>query len=208
MRILLMLICLGFAIFTMGMTFAPTQAEISYNQLKIGDSYDTMVEYFGKPRYSEPDYQWGQKITYYVYKHGNKIGINDDTGKVVDINIVDDSYERHESLKMGTTQYKVESTFGNADRQFIEGKICYAYKNADDIRIILQIESTDRYLEAVRITSLPIELPEDHTAYLPDDATDENENPMIADKQIDTSSITPDKPADKFKINYNYSLTK
>ena len=45
------------------------------------------------------------------------------------------------------------------------------------------------------------------TEYLPDDATDETENPLMADKQIDTSAVsTPAK--DKFQINYNYSFTK
>ncbi len=208
MKILTVLLCLCFAFLSMGMTFSPTQTKISYNNLSIGDNYDDMIKNFGQPRYTESDYMWGQKITYYIYKNNNKIGIDENNNKVVDICIIDDSYERHENLKMGTTPYKIEDIFGKADRQSIEGKICYAYKNDENIRVILQIEPSDRYLEALRITSLPIELPNDNTAYLPDEAGDESENPMIADKQIDTSAITPDKTQNKFKINYNYSITK
>ena len=99
--------------------------------------------------------------------------------------------------------------FGKAERQFINGEVCYAYKNDSNERLLLQVEPTDRYLESFRITSLPIELPEDTTQYLPDDATSEAENPLFGDKQIDTSAVTGDKiERGGFKINYRYSVTK
>lgn len=207
-RLLLLLSCFVFAVFSLGMTFAPTSQEISYNGLKLGDDYDKMVERFGTPRYDQPDYAWGNKLTYYVYKNENKIGINSETGKVVDIIIVDDTYNDGDDLKDGTTSFKIEKLFGKTERQFINGEVCYAYKNGDE-RIILQVEATDRYLESFRITSLPIELPEDTTQYLPDDATSEEENLLFGDKEIDTSAVTGDKvQSGGFKINYRYSVTK
>ena len=36
-RLFILLSCLIFAIFSLGMTFAPTSQEISYNGLKLGD---------------------------------------------------------------------------------------------------------------------------------------------------------------------------
>lgn len=207
-RLLILLSCFIFAVFSLGMTFSPTSQEFSYNGLKLGDSYDRMIERFGTPRYDQPDYAWGNKLTYYVYKNENKIGINSETGKVVDIIIVDDTYNDGDDLKDGTTSFKIEKLFGKTERQFINGEVCYAYKNGDE-RIILQVEATDRYLESFRITSLPIELPEDTTQYLPDDATSEEENPLFGDKEIDTSAVTGDKvQSGGFKINYRYSVTK
>lgn len=207
-RLLILLSCFIFAVFSLGMTFSPTSQEFSYNGLKLGDSYDRMIERFGTPRYDQPDYAWGNKLTYYVYKNENKIGINSETGKVVDIIIVDDTYNDGDDLKDGTTSFKIEKLFGKTERQFINGEVCYAYKNGDE-RIILQVEATDRYLESFRITSLPIELPEDTTQYLPDDATSEEENPLFGDKAIDTSAVTGDKvQSGGFKINYRYSVTK
>lgn len=207
-RLLILLSCFIFAVFSLGMTFSPTSQEFSYNGLKLGDSYDRMIERFSTPRYDQPDYAWGNKLTYYVYKNENKIGINSETGKVVDIIIVDDTYNDGDDLKDGTTSFKIEKLFGKTERQFINGEVCYAYKNGDE-RIILQVEATDRYLESFRITSLPIELPEDTTQYLPDDATSEEENPLFGDKEIDTSAVTGDKvQSGGFKINYRYSVTK
>ena len=49
--------------------------------LKLGDDYNKMIERFGTPRYDQSDYAWGNKLTYYIYKNENKIGINTDTGK-------------------------------------------------------------------------------------------------------------------------------
>lgn len=208
-RLLVLLSCIFFAIFSLGMTFTPTSKELSYNGLALGDNYDKMIERFGTPRYDQQDYLWGNKVTYYVYKNENKIGINTDTGKVVDIIIVDDTYNNGEELKDGTTSFKIEKLFGKTERQLIDGEVCYAYKNDNNERILLQVEPTDRYLESFRITSLPIELPEDTTQYLPDDATDETENPLFADKEIDTSAVTGDKVSNGgFKINYRYSVTK
>lgn len=209
MRLILIAICFCFSILAMGMTFAPTDTAITYNKLTVGDSYDQMVKQFGQPRYSETDYLWGQKVTYYVYKNNNKIALSDETHKVVDIMIVDDTYQQNDDLKMGSTAYKIEQTFGKTSRQAIDGKICYVYENSQNkTKLVIQLEPTDKYLEAIRITSLPIDLPQDNTAYLPDNATDESENPMIADKKIDTSAVAPDKKSGAFKIEYNYSITK
>lgn len=209
MRLILIAVCFIFSVLSMGMTFAPTNADISYNNLKLGDSYDQMIATFGTPRYNETDYLWGEKVTYYVYKNNNKIAISDDTHKVVDIIIVDDTYQKNTNLNMGMTSYKIEQTFGKTQRQSIDGKVCYVYQNEQTkTKLIIQVEPSDKYLEAFRITSLPVELPQDNTAYLPDNATDESENPMIADKTIDTSAVTPDKKSGKFKIGYNYSITK
>ena len=195
-RLFGLLSCLLLAVFSLGMTYAPTAQEFSYNGLALGDDY-------------QQDYLWGNKVTYYVYKNENKIGINTDTGKIVDIIIVDDTYNSGDELKDGTTSFKIEKLFGKAERQFINGEVCYAYKNDSNERLLLQVEPTDRYLESFRITSLPIELPEDTTQYLPDDATSEAENPLFSDKQIDTSAVTGDKVESRgFKINYRYSVTK
>lgn len=207
MRLYLIILCLCFSILSMGMTFAPTKNNLHYNNLALGDNYEDMIAQFGTPRYDEQNYLWGQKITYYVYKNNNKIGINNDTKKIVDMIIVDDTYNHNDKLKTGMTSYKIEQVFGKADRQMFEGNTCYIYKNEAKEKLIIQVEPTDKYLESFRITNLPVELPIDTTEYLPDDATDKTENPLMADKQIDTSAVsTPAK--DKFQINYNYSFTK
>lgn len=207
MKYYFIIFCLCCSIFSLGMTFAPTKNTLEYNNLQLGDTYEDMINQFGTPRYSENNYLWGQKITYYVYKNNNKIGINDDTQKIVDIIIVDDTYNHHDNLKMGLTRFKIEQIFGPADRQLFDGHTCYIYQTENNQRLIIQVEPTEKYLESFRITLLPIELPIDTTAYVPDDVTDETENPLIGDKQIDTSSVD-NSAKDRFSINYNYSFTK
>lgn len=207
MRLYLIIFCLCCSIFSLGMTFAPTKNNLTYNNLQPGDTYEQMIAQFGTPRYSENNYLWGQKITYYVYQNNNKIGINDDTRQIVDIIIVDDTYNHNDELKTGMTRYKIEQTFGQADRQLFEGNTCYIYKNEQHQRLIIQVEPTEKYLESFRITSLPVEVPIDTTSYVPDDVTDESENPLMGDKQIDTSAVD-NSAKDRFSINYNYSITK
>lgn len=207
MRLYLIIFCLCCSIFSLGMTFAPTKNNLTYNNLQLGDTYEQMIVQFGTPRYSESNYLWGQKITYYVYQNNNKIGINDKTKQIVDMIIVDDTYNHNDELKTGMTRYKIEQTFGQADRQLFEGNTCYIYKNEQKQRLIIQVEPTEKYLESFRITSLPVELPIDTTSYVPDDVTDESENPLMGDKQIDTSAVDS-STKDRFSINYNYSITK
>lgn len=81
MRLYLIILCLCFSILSMGMTFTPTKNNLHYNNLALGDNYEDMIAQFGTPRHDEQNYLWGQKITYYVYKNNNKIGINNDTKK-------------------------------------------------------------------------------------------------------------------------------
>lgn len=207
MRLYLIIFCLCCSIFSLGMTFAPTKNNLTYNNLQLGDTYEQMIAQFGTPRYSESNYLWGQKITYYVYQNNNKIGINNETKQIVDMIIVDDTYNHNDKLKTGMTRYKIEQTFGQADRQLFEGNTCYIYKNEQNQRLIIQVEPTEKYLESFRITSLPVELPIDTTSYVPDDVTDESENPLMGDKQIDTSAVDS-STKDRFSINYNYSITK
>lgn len=207
MRLYLIIFCLCCSIFSLGMTFAPTKNNLTYNNLQLGDTYEQMIAQFGTPRYSESNYLWGQKITYYVYQNNNKIGINNETKQIVDMIIVDDTYNHNDKLKTGMTRYKIEQTFGQADRQLFEGNTCYIYKNEQNQRLIIQVEPTEKYLENFRITSLPVELPIDTTSYVPDDVTDESENPLMGDKQIDTSAVDS-STKDRFSINYNYSITK
>ena len=162
MRLYLLVICLCISLLSMGMTFAPTKNKPSYNNLSIGDNYDQMIKHFGTPRYSEPRLYYGnKKVTYYIYKNNNKIGINDDTKQVIDMIIVDDTYNHNDDLKRGMTPYKIEKLFGKAERQLVDGEVCYLYTTPDKIKLIINVEPTDRYLENFRITNLPIELPED-----------------------------------------------
>ena len=99
MRLYLIILCLCFSILSMGMTFTPTKNNLHYNNLALGDNYEDMIAQFGTPRHDEQNYLWGQKITYYVYKNNNKIGINNDTKKIVDMIIVDDTYNHNDKLK-------------------------------------------------------------------------------------------------------------
>lgn len=207
MRLYLLIICLCFSILSMGMTFAPTKNNFQYNNLTLGDSYEDMIAHFGTPRYDEQNYLWGQKITYYIYKNNNKIGINNDTKKIVDIIIVDDTYNHNDKLKVGMTPYKIEELFGKTDRQLFDGSTCYIYKNDLNDKLIIQVEPTEKYLESFRITNLPIESPIDPNEYVPDDVTDESENPLMNDKEIDISAVTTNAK-DRFQISYNYSITK
>ena len=74
-----------------------------------------------------------------------KIGINNDTKKIVDMIIVDDTYNHNDKLKTGMTSYKIEQVFGKADRQMFEGNTCYIYKNEAKEKLIIQVEPTDKY---------------------------------------------------------------
>lgn len=191
-KLTLLLLALSFCLIFTGFSYAPLtpaaqKYAFSYNHLTLGDTLLEVKAHFGNPRYDSPDYQHKTKLTYYYYKDDTCIGIDRDTGKVVDIMIKSDYYAAKNDPRLGDTLYRLDTRYGVGKRQNLEGKLLYPYAQGNK-KLVFRLDPNTHAVESIRITTLPLE--EDDTEYLPDDATDETLSPLIADKVIDTTGLT------------------
>ncbi|MBB5335016.1 hypothetical protein [Pectinatus brassicae] len=206
MRIRLLLIIfslLTFAAFTMGMTAVPTDTVFSCKGLKLGDDYQAMVKSFGTPWYNDDRLVYGRAVTYYIYHDKTQIGIAKKTGKIVDIRLVDKDYSINKNIRWGATPYKMQSVFGKAEREFVDGNSYFIYSLKTDAkkRLLLQLDSMEDYLIGIRFTSLPLTDDEaDEAMYNDSDELDDN---IINHNEIDTSAVKNNKKsASPLQINF------
>jgi hypothetical protein len=175
-------------------TFAnPKMEDFSYKGLYLGDSYERMVQLLGTPRYDMEQLVQGVMVTYYIYPKDTKVALDNRNKKVVDIQVKDKDYATDDGVKIGATPYKMKQVYGKAEKKFMEGKAYYIYENPNmkNQRLLLQVESTEGYLESFELTSLP--LADEAVAIENDEDTGSETNDVnaayINSKEIDMSAI-------------------
>lgn len=171
----------------------PKTADFSYKGLYLGDSYEKMVQLLGTPRYDMEQLVQGVMVTYYMYPKDTKIALDNRNKKVVDMQTKDKDYATNDGVKIGATPYKMKQVYGKAEKKFMEGKAYYIYENPNmkSQRLLLQIESTEGYLESFQLTSLP--LADEAVVRESDEDTSVETNDVnaayINSKEIDMSAI-------------------
>ena len=85
---------------------------------------------FGKELFSEERMVMGIHMRYMTYDKGYTVGVAVRTGKVLDIVIKDKDYIARDGVKYGATEWKIEQTYGKANREFIDGGKAYIYKDS------------------------------------------------------------------------------
>lgn len=180
-------------VFTMTVFASPKTADFSYKGLYLGDSYEKMVQLLGAPRYDMEQLVQGVMVTYYIYPKDTKVALDNRNKKVVDIQTKDKDYVTDDGVKIGATPYKMKQVYGKAEKKFMEGKAYYIYANPNmkSQRLLLQVESTEGYLESFQLTSLP--LADEEAVRESDEDTSVETNDVnaayINSKEIDMSAI-------------------
>ena len=166
--------------------------------IALGDSEEKMLAAFGKPDFDKERMVWDIHMRYYAFPKGYEVGIAVDTGKVADMLVKSKDYTARAGVRYGATAYKIRTTFGEKERTFLDGSVCYVYENPQDQhqRLILSVDATDGSLCSWRLTSLP--LTEEEADARADEERSEWENTdlhalSMEGKDIDMSALAKDK---------------
>ena len=166
--------------------------------IALGDSEEKMLAAFGKPDFDKERMVWDVHMRYYAFPKGYEVGIAVDTGKVADMLVKSKDYTARAGVRYGATAYKIRTTFGEKERTFLDGSVCYVYENPQDQhqRLILSVDATDGSLCSWRLTSLP--LTEEEADARADEERSEWENTdlhalSMEGKDIDMSALAKDK---------------
>ena len=166
--------------------------------IALGDSEEKMLAAFGKPDFDKERMVWDIHMRYYAFPHGYEVGVAVDTGKVADMLVKSKDYTARAGVRYGATAYKIRTTFGEKERTFLDGSVCYVYENPQDQRqrLILSVDAADGSLCSWRLTSLP--LTEEEADALTDEERSEWENTdlhalSMEDRDIDMNALAKDK---------------
>jgi len=166
--------------------------------IALGDSEEKMLAAFGKPDFDKERMVWDIHIRYYAFPKGYEVGVAVDTGKVADMLVKSKDYTARAGVRYGATAYKIRTTFGEKERTFLDGSVCYVYEKPQDRRqrLILSVDATDGSLRSWRLTSLP--LTEEEADALTDEERSEWENTdlhalSMEGRDIDMSALAKDK---------------
>ena len=157
-----------------------------------------MLAAFGKPDFDKERMVWDIHMRYYAFPHGYEVGVAVDTGKVADMLVKSKDYTARAGVRYGATAYKIRTTFGEKERTFLDGSVCYVYENPQDQRqrLILSVDATDGSLCSWRLTSQP--RPAEATDALTDEERSEWENTdlhalSMEGRDIDMNAMAKDK---------------
>ena len=166
--------------------------------IALGDSEEKMLAAFGKPDFDKERMVWDIHMRYYAFPHGYEVGVAVDTGKVADMLVKSKDYTARAGVRYGATAYKIRTTFGEKERTFLDGSVCYVYENPQDQRqrLILSVDATDGSLCSWRLTSLP--LTEEEADARADEERSEWENTdlhalSMEGRDIDMNAMAKDK---------------
>ena len=166
--------------------------------IALGDSEEKMLAAFGKPDFDKERMVWDIHMRYYAFPHGYEVGVAVDTGKVADMLVKSKDYTARAGVRYGATAYKIRTTFGEKERTFLDGSVCYVYENPKDQRqrLILSVDATDGSLCSWRLTSLP--LTEEEADARADEERSEWENTdlhalSMEGRDIDMNALAKDK---------------
>jgi len=132
--------------------------DFGYKGLTLGETVEQMRKVLGEELFDTDKNVYDIHMKYYTYKK-YVIGVEVSTGLIADIVIKDEDFRLRDDVCRGATAYKVFSTYGRSERQFIEGHTYYVYENPRQPkeRLLLEIDAGgSNAVERVRITSLPL----------------------------------------------------
>lgn len=131
------------------------QGDFAYQQLALGAPESDIIKLLGEPLFTNERNVYGVHVNYYTYKRV-EVGVAMKSGEVADIVIKDRYYSPRDNVRYGATPHKLEKTYGQQPRRFLEGFTCYVYDNPTDAHQRLVFQLMDNHLQQWRVTSLPL----------------------------------------------------
>lgn len=191
---LMMLCLLSFLIFADGQAAGKIKAEdFSYRNISLGDSEEALSARWGEPDVQNEQVIWGIHLKTFTY--GDVVASTSVTsGKVVDINLIGEKYRLRKDVHYGSTSSYLLKVYGKAERQFLDGHICYVFSHPEHPRerLILNLDAEHGALQSARITMLPLTDEEADEMALSEDASFvelDLKRGFIASKEIDVSAL-------------------
>lgn len=130
--------------------FAAVAEDFIYHGVKLGDSKGEMTVQFGETKVDVDKFVANRWVTYYVFKNV-RVGIDDETQKVVDIRSSEKSYTAKNGVKIGATNHKILKEYGKTTKEKVGGRQYYIYRNENQK---LMFDVSAGYLEEIRLTVL------------------------------------------------------
>jgi len=169
-------------------------------QIKLGDSELALEQVFGKELYNKSDSLGGITVTTHYYPGDIAISVAPRTGKVVDIVIKGKDFRMRDDVAIGATSYWLTKVFGKTPRVQLDAATCYIYQHPTKPHehLVFTVSAQEGTLEGIRITALPLSDEEAQQMAGQPETADlfgaDLDPEKIAAKDIDTSSVTSDKP--------------
>lgn len=179
--------------------------DFGYKGLQLGDDASKMRDILGEPLYEKLQTVQGVPLTIYEYPEV-KVGIARATGKVVELALSGKGYALRSNVRYGATSYYLQKIYGKAERQWREGVPYFIYSRPGRAHehLLLQLQVGEWYLEAARITALPLDDEEaDRMAIEGADVDEGLEEAALevkmGEKSIDTSAL-PQEEAPRLRM--------
>ena len=168
--------------------------DFSCRGVALGDDESKLKKAFGEPVFDKNMSVYGLPVRQYVYKDGFTVKVNAHTNRVVDIVIRNKTYKARNDIRYGSTPYWLQKTYGDGERQLIEGVIYQVYTRQDEPheRLLCELDPEDSSLRTMRITALPLN-EDEADAWAVDGQDDLADDPQqslwLSEKTIDTSNL-------------------
>lgn len=133
-------------------------ADFICQSVAIGDEEAKAAAVFGEPIYEKNVCIEGVFVKECDYAGDFTIGIARSTGKVIDIISKGKQYTVRNGIRYGATPGWIAKTYGKVPRTMLDGNFFYIYTNPKEAfqHLMLQVDSEDGHLTAMRITGLPM----------------------------------------------------
>ncbi|ORU00138.1 hypothetical protein D081_1232 [Anaerovibrio sp. JC8] len=141
--------------------FGAVADDFAFKGLRLGDSYDTMVEKLGEPDFDTDMYLRGVHVIRYTYSADQKIYVDADDKKVVEMFCKSKHYVGPHGVTYGATRAGLQKAFGQAEHKHLDGNIYYIYYNpvVPKEKLLIEMETEQRYLLSWTYTSLELDDP-------------------------------------------------
>ena len=170
-----------------------TAEDFSYQNISLGDSEEALRSKWGAPDDENVLAVWGIPLRTLTY--GDLVvSTSAVNGKIVDINLIGEKYHLRKDVHYGSTSSYLLKVYGKAERQFLDGHICYVFSHPEHPRerLILNLDAEHGALQSARITMLPLTDEEADEMALSEDASFvelDLKRGFIASKEIDVSAL-------------------
>lgn len=141
--------------------FAATDEDFSFKGLRLGDSYETMVEKLGEPDFDTDMYLRGVQVIRYTYSADQKIYLDAKDKKVVEMFCKSKHYVGPHGVTYGATRAGLTKAFGKSEHKHLDGNVYYIYYNpaASKEKLLISMEPEQLYLLSWTYTSLDLDDP-------------------------------------------------
>ncbi len=142
-------------------TFAAQPEDFAFKGLRLGDSYDTMVEKLGEPDFDTDMYLRGVQVIRYTYSADQKIYVDAKDKTVVEMFCKSKHYVGPHGVTYGATRAGLAKAFGKAEHKHLDGNVYYIYYNPaiPKEKMLIEMEPEKRYLLSWTYTSLDLDDP-------------------------------------------------